>query len=319
MDTRQDFLEDQLAGGLLGLLIGDALGVPYEFKAANDIPPLAQIDFDPPKGFRRSHEGVLPGTWSDDGAQALCLLESLLDRDGLDLRDFADRLVNWREIGYMAVDGIVFDVGNQTTVALRALESGVAPKVSGPSKESDNGNGSLMRVLPLALWHKGDDLSLARMAALQCLPTHGHVRAQVACAMYCLWARAELTGHPSSWDWAAAELRSLGPELGLPHDEIELVLDPKNLQSVAGSGYVLDTLWSAKHVVDGSSNYADTVRKAIALGNDTDTTACVAGGIAGIRYGLSGIPETWRVRLRGQEILGDLQTALLVRSDSAYI
>lgn len=308
-----DKRKDRIAGGLQGLLIGDALGVPYEFHDAADIPSLALIDFEPPTDFPRSHNGVPPGTWSDDGAQALCLLSSLLTCDGLDLRNFAGQLLNWAAWGYLAVDGHVFDIGIQTYRALEALKAGASPEQSGPTGEYDNGNGALMRVLPLALWHMGDDESLIAMAAKQCLPTHGHPRSAVACAMLCLWARAELAGLPSSWEQADASLRRLGPKVGLPPDEIDLVLDPAQLQRTSGTGYVMDTLWSARLVLAHARDYADAVRRAIALGNDTDTTAAVAGGIAGIRFGLSGIPATWRERLRGKDILDDLQEALIRR------
>ena len=308
---------DRLAGGLQGLLIGDALGVPYEFHQAADIPPLPLIDFDPPPTFHRSHHGVPPGTWSDDGAQALCLLSSLMACDGLDLRNFAGQLLNWAVWGYLAVDGYVFDIGVQTHRALEALKEGVPPEQAGPAGEYDNGNGALMRVLPLALWHTGDDESLVAMAARQCLPTHGHPRSAVACAMLCLWARAELAAMPSCWDIAETSLRVIGPRVGLPSEEIDLVLDPTQRQRVGGTGYVVDTLWSARVVLDGAGDYAEAVRRAIALGNDTDTTAAVAGGIAGIRFGLLGIPAIWRERLRGKEILADLQTALLQRAGHA--
>lgn len=309
-----DERRNRMAGGLQGLLIGDALGVPYEFHEASGLPPLSLIDFDPPAGFRRSHNGVPPGTWSDDGAQALCLLASLLDCEGLDLANFAGRLLNWAYWGYLAVDGHVFDVGVQTQRALDALRDGEAPERAGPAGEYDNGNGALMRVLPLALWHIGDDLSLISMAARQCLPTHGHPRSAVACAMLCLWARAELSSVPSSWESAATRLRALGPSAALPPEEIDLVLDPAHLERVKGTGYVLDTLWSARYALEGAGDFAEAVRRAIALGNDTDTTAAVAGGVAGIRYGLSGIPKTWRDRLRGREILSGLEAELLSRA-----
>lgn len=312
----KDIFKDRLAGGLLGLLIGDALGVPYEFHAADDLPPRSAIDFDPPVGFSRSHDGVPPGTWSDDGAQALCLLASLIGCDGLDLTNFAGRLINWAAWGYMAVDGHVFDIGMQTQRALHALRAGASPERAGPAGEMDNGNGALMRVLPLALWHNGDDPSLIVTAARQCLPTHGHPRSAVACAMLCLWARAELCSAPLGWELAAARLRDLGPTVGLPAEEIDLVLDPIHQQRVAGTGYVVDTLWSARHALDQAGDYAEVVRGAIALGNDTDTTAAVAGGMAGIRFGLSGIPEVWCERLRGKDILADLQQALLLRADA---
>jgi len=309
----ESLLKDRLAGGLQGLLIGDALGVPYEFHEAADLPPPSAIDFVAPPGFERSHQGVPPGTWSDDGAQALCLLASLLGCNGLDLDNFAGRLINWAAWGYMAVDGYVFDIGLQTQNALNALGAGIPPERSGPAGEFDNGNGALMRVLPLALWHQDDDQSLIAMAARQCLPTHGHPRSAVACAMLCLWARAELHSISLSWESAATTLKAFGPSAGLPPEEIDFVLDPGHLSRVAGTGYVVDTLWSARQALDQTRGYAEAVRAAIALGNDTDTTAAVAGGIAGIRFGLQGIPQRWREGLRGKDILASLQQALLSR------
>lgn len=305
---------DRLVGGLRGLLIGDALGVPYEFHDAAELPPVEAIDFDPPAAFSRSHAGVPTGTWSDDGAQALCLLQSLVAREGLDIGDFARRLVNWADWGYLAVDGKVFDIGIQTARAIEALRSGTPSHQAGPAGEYDNGNGALMRVLPLALWHVGSDKDLIAMAAQQSLPTHGHPRSQVACAMLCLWARAELNTSDSPWEHAQAVLRQLGPAQGLPIDEIEFVLSSVHWAQAAGSGYVVDTLWSARVAMDQTADYESAVRRAIAFGQDTDTTAAVTGGIAGIRYGLYGIPERWRQQLRGQELLTDIQAALLAHA-----
>ena len=293
--------EDRLAGGLLGLLIGDALGVPYEFHDADDIPPLAHIEFDPPPGFRRAHSSVFPGTWSDDGAQALALLASLQACARLDLDDLARRLLDWHDDGAMAVDGRVFDVGIQTSQAFRRLRDGVPPDRSGPAEEWANGNGSLMRVLPLALWHKGTDAELARDAAAQSLVTHGHPRSQGCCALYCLWARRTIEAAGDPWREAVAAFRAIHP-IGDPiRDEVEAHVKPDDPPSGQGSGYVVDCLTSARLALDAGS-YEDVVKAAVALGNDTDTTACVAGGIAGLRDGVGAIPDRWRSALRGREL-----------------
>ena len=159
--------QQRVSGGLLGLLVGDALGVPYEFHPPESIPPADLIEFSPPPGFQRAHVGVPPGTWSDDGAQALVLLDSLLACDGLDLAHFAGGLRRWLLEGFYAVNRSVFDIGAQTSTALNRLGAGIPPESSGPSDERHNGNGSLMRVLPLALWHRGDDRELMALAARQ--------------------------------------------------------------------------------------------------------------------------------------------------------
>jgi ADP-ribosylglycohydrolase len=265
---------------------------------------------DPPAGFRRAHRGVPAGTWSDDGAQALCLLASLLDKGRLDPVDLARRLVAWFEEGYMAIDGKVFDVGVQTTVALRALMGGAEPLSAGPRDARSNGNGSLMRVLPLALWHRGSDADLVRDAYLQSRVTHGHARSRVACALYCLWARRTLLGHEEPWASATAALRAIVAAGSEESEVLEEHLRPDLPPVGRGSGYVVDTLASAR-MVNEHPTYDACVRAAIALGDDTDTTACVAGGIAGLTHGEEGIPKRWREALRGRELTAPLLDALV--------
>jgi ADP-ribosylglycohydrolase len=303
-------LRERIEGGLVGLLVGDALGVPYEFHQPQDIPPLDQIEFAPPPGFRRAHAGVPPGTWSDDGAQALALLASLLDCGRFDADDFGRRLVAWYERGALAVDGHVFDVGIQTAQAIRAMMAGAPAAAAGSIDEHANGNGSLMRALPLALWHRGGDADLVADAHAQSRVTHGHLRSQICCALYCLWARRVLAEAPDPWQVAVAALRAIygagSPELA----ELEFHIRPDDPPQGRGSGYVVDSLRSARLAL-AAGGYEQVVKAAIALGHDTDTTACVAGGIAGLRDGAQAIPERWRQALRGQELLAPLRDRLL--------
>jgi ADP-ribosyl-[dinitrogen reductase] hydrolase len=305
---RADALSARLHGGLYGLLIGDALGVPYEFHPPDRLPPKEQIEMRPPEGFRRAHSSVPPGTWSDDGAQALCLLASLQECGRLELADLGKRLLRWSSGGYLAVDGNVFDIGIQTSRALHQLQTGVAPDRSGPSEERDNGNGALMRVLPLALWHRGTDEELVRDAHEQGLVTHGHPRSQVCCGLYCLWARAELLGR--DWASAVATLRRIYARHPQHAKELEEHVKPDAPPSGTGGGYVVDCLLSARLACEESS-YEAVVKSAIALGHDTDTTACVAGGIAGIRHGLEGIPTRWMEALRGRDLVDPLAAQLV--------
>lgn len=308
---------DRIEGGLLGLLIGDALGVPYEFQPPSALPPLDQIDLEPPPGFRRSHGSVPAGTWSDDGALALCLLASLLDRGRLDVDDLAGRFVAWSGEGYLAVDGVVFDIGVQTRCALDSIARGTPPLAAAQGDDRNNGNGSLMRVLPLALWHRGSDAELVEAAQLQSRLTHAHPRSQVCCALYCLWARAELAGARDGWGVATEALRRLYPPGSRHREELEEHVQPDAPPRGYGSGYVVDCLLSARMVLAEATSYAETVRTAVALGDDTDTTACVAGGIAGLRWGASGIPSAWRKALRGRDLLSPLVTGLLAARGEA--
>lgn len=305
---------ERIEGGLLGLLIGDALGVPYEFKQSREIPSEHEIELQPPPGYPRSHPSVAPGTWSDDGAQALCLLDSLLFRGQLDPEDFARRMVNWLESGHLAVDGHVFDVGIQTSGALRAIRAGKPVLTAAPRDERANGNGSLMRVLPLALWHRGSDEELVRDARASSLPTHAHVRSQVCCALYCLWARRMLDQVAQPWSDALASLRAMLARDPEAARELDVVIQPDATPEQPGSGYVVDTLRSARLVLQQHADYERVVRAAVALGFDTDTTAAVAGGIAGVREGTSAIPQRWRDALRGQELLAPLLEGLRQRA-----
>jgi|MGYP001191485868 ADP-ribosyl-[dinitrogen reductase] hydrolase len=313
-------LADRIRGGLLGLLVGDALGVPYEFHPAHGIPPREEIDFVPPPGFDRAHRGVPPGTWSDDGAQALVLLESLLRVGRLDLDDVGRGLVRWADEGWYAVDRHVFDIGVQTSHAVAALRAGVPAALAGPSDVHANGNGSLMRVLPLALWHLGSDAELVADAFAQSAVTHGHVRSQVCGALYCLFARRLLLGMPPAAAWSAAwaAFEQVHREGTPEHAELTSVVFPVGAAyEVRGGGYVVESIRAAVALVTaggpGPVDFARVVTGAIALGDDTDTTACIAGGLAGIVVGEGGIPRRWLDALRGRELVEPLLDQLVAR------
>lgn len=303
-------LAARLRGGVMGLLVGDALGVPYEFHPPIELPPPGEIEMEPPPGFRRAHDGVLPGTWSDDGAHALCLLASLLHRGRLDVDDLGRRLVNWMDHGYMAVGSEVFDVGVATSDAIDRIRSGIPASLAGGADERSNGNGSLMRVLPLALWHTGSDEELVADARAQSEVTHGHLRAQLCCALYCLWARGELAGATDAWRAAGEVLRALCGEGTAERAELDEHMLPQSGVEPRGTGYVVDCLHSAASCCD-RVGFEAVVRAAVALGHDTDTTACVAGGIAGIRHGVDGIPERWRAQMEGMDMVEPLVGELL--------
>jgi ADP-ribosylglycohydrolase len=303
----------RIEGGLVGLLVGDALGVPYEFHGPEMIPPLTEIEYAPPIGYLRAHLGTPPGTWSDDGATALALLDSLLTCGRLDADDLGARLLAWRDQGHYAVDGRVFDIGIQTDRALSAIVLGTPARAAGSTEERALGNGSLMRVLPLVLWSKGSDAELVSAAMAQSRVTHGHLRAQICCALYCLWARGIVDGvaPEDAWASAVATLRGMWSEFTPERAELEFHIRPDDPPDGRGQGYVVDALRSSRWAVATTASYEAAVKAAVALGNDTDTTACIAGGVAGLRYGIAGIPRRWRDGLRGQDILEPLRDRLL--------
>lgn len=309
--TRQTLEYNQrLRGGLYGLLVGDALGVPYEFHDASAIPAEHLIEMEPPKRFRRAHSGVPIGTWSDDGAQALCLLESLNQNQALDLSHFARLLVAWYENGYMTPDGHVFDVGIQTSRAIHTLLGGANAADAGPAGERDNGNGGLMRCLPVVFAAKSVD-GVIDLAMKQGLVSHGHARSQLCCAVYAAVSLGILDGLSAGEAVAKARVTMDERFSGTSMAREQQVVLRASIEDSRGSGYVVDSLWSAIDCVLNTDNYESCVRRAIMLGNDTDTTACIAGGLAGLLYGLDAIPSRWVQILKGKDLVEKLLRAAL--------
>lgn len=310
-----DKLINRIKGGIFGLLVGDALGVPYEFHMKEEIPSAELIEMVLPKGFSRAHAGTAPGTWSDDGAQALCLLDSLLEKGGFDLSDFSDRLLAWYEKGLWAVESRVFDVGIQTSMALSMYKNGGAPEECGNVRPDGKGNGALMRVLPLVLWHRGTDEELTADAHRQCLITHGNITNQVCCALYCLIARELLSGisFAEALDKGISKLSGIYEEMLEYAEEFRFRLRPDEpgIWVGKGGGYVVDSLRSAVMIMKTALSYEDAVKQAVALGDDTDTTACITGGLAGLYFGYDNIPERWLNALRDRDKAEGLMAKLI--------
>ena len=300
--TTPQLSPSQLAGGFYGLLLGDAVGVPYEFHYPNNLPPLDQLDMIPPSDFPRAHRRVPTGTWSDDGALALALLDSLLDCGQFDAEDFGRRLIDWYEHGRYAVDQVVFDVGIQTAESIRFIKQKIPSLYAGGVTERSNGNGSLMRALACVLWHRGSDDALITLADQQSRVTHSHIRSRVCCALYCVWARYVAAGDLDAWTTAVRVVREHYQHNETATAELEFHIRPEDDIIGTGSGYVVDSLRSAKQVFDQQQDLKRSIQAAIALGHDTDTTACIAGGVVGLRVGQAGLPIEWMQQLRGLEI-----------------
>lgn len=298
-----ELTEAQRRAILLGMLVGDALGVPYEFKDPTELPPPQRIDFVPPPGFRRSHGSVLPGTWSDDGAQALALLDSLRQHPELDLKHFCARMLAWYDEAAYTPDGRVFDIGIQTSTAFGRLSRGVPPESSGPTGVESNGNGSLMRALSCLLVPFESKEALVQRALRQSIPTHAHPRSQVCCALLVLtgWQLANQAEPEEALSTASCSLGQQFKERPELLDELRFVLAERAKQ-VRGSGYVVDSFWSAWEALTSTADYTSCVRYAVWLGNDTDTTACIAGGLAGARWGEESLRPEWVEALRGREL-----------------
>lgn len=307
--------KNRIKGGLYGLLVGDALGVPYEFYTVHSLPSFDEIEMTPPEGFQKTYPNVKAGTWSDDGAQALCLLDSLLENGRFSLSDFSRKMLAWYEEGFWAVDNVVFDVGNQTAFALDDFKKGTPPEECGNVFPNGKGNGALMRVLPLALWHRGSDAELVNDAHRQCLITHANITNQVCCGLYCLVARRLLEGMDcnAALSHSIKNIRKIYADMPeyLNDFESELQPDEPDIWQGNGSGYVIDSLRSVFMIMREAYCYEDAVKSAVSLGNDTDTTACILGGLAGIAFGYDSIPERWINTLRQKASVEMLLSGLL--------
>lgn len=289
-----------LAGAVWGHLVGDALGVPYEFVPAGEIGAVTW-------GHAGTHRQPA-GTWSDDGGLMLALLDSLLTT-GFDLSDQATRYLRWWE-GPDYKPGPVFDVGTTTKLALDRLKSGTPPEQAGGREERDNGNGSLMRILPIALvGHAHEPERLIVEACRSSKLTHAHPRSQAVCALYCLVVQLILRGETRRDQVLAQALVSASRHLP-PGVKAELDTIRRHSERSGGT-YVVDAFWSAWDAFATSASYRETVERAVRFGNDTDTTAAIAGGLAGAYWGLDAIPAEWRRGMRAQETASRLVDRLL--------
>jgi ADP-ribosylglycohydrolase/protein-tyrosine phosphatase len=295
----------RLSGAIWGHLVGDALGVPYEFRTADQITDVVW----------RGHgaHDQPSGTWSDDGALMLALLDSLLGRR-FDPEDQGRRALAWKEQGAYAPGGKVFDIGRATGMALSAIKRGVPATDAGPVSDDASGNGSLMRILPLALVERSvSDERLVEMAHLASRVTHGHPRCQVACAWYSLVVRRLLIGvedRPSALRYAQTRLKQVyrGPEFAAHRSALD---EFRAWTGRSGRGFVIDSFWSAWSALADADSYRDAVIRAVRYGQDTDTTAAIAGGLAGAWFGIDGIPYEWRAGLRDPAIVRPLVDGLI--------
>ncbi|KAA9327439.1 ADP-ribosylglycohydrolase family protein [Hymenobacter busanensis] len=289
--------EAQIRAGLLGLAVGDALGVPVEFesRARRQLDPVVTM-----RGYGTHNQP--PGTWSDDASLTFCLAETIVQ--GYSVRKLAHNSCRWYYDQFWTPHGAVFDIGITTREALHRFKANPAgTPLAGGTDEYSNGNGSLMRILPLAFYQTG--LPLDRRFQLifdASAVTHWHVRSAIACFLYLEMARHLLDGRTPAQ--AYTQLCAAAPAqlaaLALPTKEVAqfdylLKGDVADLprQNIRSGGYVLHTLEAALWCLLRHDTYAETVLAAVNLGDDTDTTGAVTGGLAGLYYGEAAMPPEW--------------------------
>ena len=270
-------MKDKLKSAIYGLAIGDALGVPYEFKKRGSFNTTDMI------GYGTHNQPI--GTWSDDTSMTLALCDSLRNNNlKIDTKDMLDRFRNWISNGKYTSNGVVFDYGNTTC---EALELGY-----GIDDIYANGNGALMRVLPLAFCEvKAEDID--KVSAI----THAHNISKEACRIYIHIAKELLKDkkleHILKNIGVSSKFKRLKSLSNILEDEIY------------STGYVVHTLEASLWCILKTNNYKEAVLKAVNLGDDTDTTAAVTGGLAGLIYGYNNIPKEWIDKLNNKELIED--------------
>lgn len=288
---------DQVKGALYGVAIGDALGVPVEFNSREYLDLNPVVDF---IGYKSHNQP--PGTFSDDASLTFCLAESLCY--GYDLADIADRFVRWHSHGYWGAHGKVFDIGMTTYSAIMRLKKGIQPRLAGDLDEQANGNGSLMRILPLVFFTK--DLPVeTRYELVKDVSsiTHGHIRSVISCFYYLEFALQVLNGRNKleAYRLTSEIVNAVLIQQGIIDKEVRpfdpLLQDDVSTRSrdnIFSTGYVLHSLIASVWSFMTTVNYQEATLKAINLWNDTDTTGAITGGLAGLYYGLHDIPLKWR-------------------------
>lgn len=263
---------------IMGLAVADALGVPYEFRQRDAFKATGMIGY--------GTHGQPMGTWSDDTSMTLATISSLCECGEIDLEDIAAAFAQWLKYAHFTPWGEVFDIGRTTQQAILRWLNGYDEDQCGLSGEQDNGNGSLMRILPLAFL-ECTDRQISEVSAL----THAHPVSMDACIIYITIAKNLLHGVPlPDAIYLAAGYSSLPEFDRLP------TLWALRREDIRSSGYVVDTLEAALWCLLNTDSYRDCVLTAVNLGDDTDTVAAVAGGLAGIVYGIGGargVPQEW--------------------------
>lgn len=294
---------NKVIDALLGVAIGDAVGVPHEFTSRDEMQANPATDM---IGYGTYNQPK--GTWSDDSSMTFCLAESLIA--GYDLKDMAEKFIKWVDEAYWTAHDEVFDIGITTSIAISRLRELIdegnldeLKRQKDYGNERDNGNGSLMRIIPLLFYIKGKPIKeqfdiVWEVSAL----THRHIRAAMSCMIYLNLAEKvlEVKDKLEAYKEMRDEIGKLWDAIDFPEKErkhfdklIQNDIRETDIEELKTGGYVIEVLESSIWFFLNKNTYRDTILSIINLGHDTDTSAAIAGGLAGLYYEQKGIPEEW--------------------------
>ncbi len=282
MEQSSDLRLDRSRGCLVGLAVGDAIGTTLEFRPPGTFKPLTDM-------VGGGHFCLKKGHWTDDTSMALCLGHSLVECSGFDAQDQMERYCNWMDNGYMSSIGSCFDVGITVSSALRRFQKTGEPFAGSKAKWS-SGNGSIMRLAPIPIFYHQHPNQAVYYGGESSRTTHGAPLCVDACRYLSLLLASLINGG----DKSSFNSINYTPET----DEISQIkagaFIEKSYQELTGSGYVVESLESALWCFLHTESFEACVLDAANLGNDADTTAAIAGQLAGAYYGYSHIRPDWR-------------------------
>lgn len=308
-------MQQKIYNTIYGAIVGDALGVPVEFKEREW---LSENPVSTMKGY--GTYSLPKGSWSDDSSMMLCLADSIGQQKKMDYEDIMKRFWAWFKHSKYTPDHRTFDYGRTCAKAIFRFHDGNEPLLCGGREERDNGNGSLMRIapLPLYLFSKYGPDAMEKEECFELIHnvsslTHAHPISLIGCDIYCSIMIEILKGTEKSALQGYA-LPKIGkylnshPEFNdamMKYDRIfHMNFKDTSENLIRSFGYVVDTLEAALWCFLNTENYKDCVLKAVNLGFDTDTVACVAGSMAGLYYG--DIPEEWIKDIRNKKLIDEI-------------
>jgi len=314
-------LLERYKGALLGLAAGDAVGTTVEFQDRGSFIPLTDMVGGGPFELK-------VGEWTDDTSMALCLAESLIEKNGLDAKDQMERYCCWYRKGYLSSNGECFDIGNTVRDALsRFMMNGKA--YSGSTDKYSAGNGSIMRLAAVPMFFYDMPEVVMEKCGLSSRTTHGAEEAIDACRYFgglilgaLLGATKEEILAPLFCPVEAYWQKNL---IGVRRNSLTLNIrkiaeghyKTKNVNDICGSGYVVRSLEAALWCFYNSDSFKEGCLMAANLGDDADTTAAVYGQLAGAYYGESAIPQHWRDQLARRELIEEFSLALMPKEKEA--
>ena len=298
----------------MGIAVADAVGVPVEFKSRETLKRKPVIDM---LGYGSHYQPI--GTWSDDTSMTIATMESIARKKRIDYADLMNNFALWYFEGEFTARREVFDCGGTTLSAIIKYAREIPLEECGAEESYSNGNGSLMRILPVVVYLHSiygknfDERAMSVIHEVSAL-THAHPRSLVGCGIYSLISVQLLEGKtiPEAVQIGLSNAEKYYSDSEFV-DEVEKYSrlwqeDFATLpeEEIKSTGYVVDTLETALWCLLNTKDYKSLVLKAVNLGDDTDTVAAVAGGLAGICYGLEEIPEEWLLKLQSREYLEEI-------------